>query len=77
VVLGGRPARLRRNSGQPVAGVGWERARVGVGVARDRFVGSVGEMKRPATGLHGSAGRRAPGARLRRALGRGKGVGGA
>jgi hypothetical protein len=51
--------------GQPVAGVGWERARVGVGVARDRFAGSVGERRRPAAGLHGSAGRCAPGARLR------------
>jgi hypothetical protein len=39
--LGGRPARLRPNSGQPAAGVGRAWAGGGLWVARDRFPGLV------------------------------------
>jgi hypothetical protein len=74
--LGGRPARLRPDSGLPAAGVGRARAGGGPWVSRDWFLEPVGAGRWTAAGLHGSAGRRAPGARLWRALGRDSHTGG-
>jgi hypothetical protein len=69
VALGGRPMRLRPNSGQPAAGVSRGRARGGAGVPYARF-GKLDRAERWPTTMNGGTWRRLPLERPLRWVGR-------